>query len=189
MRGSSYLLGVASAFCGIFAAGNAHAMPEFSDGVQSTLVFFHVVGVIAFMGNIVVSAMWMKEARRTRNPRVIQSATHAVMRADRIFMLPGILLILVTGVLTTGQHGGFPGKAWIELALTLFIVSGVIWLTVLLRLERRMRAMADQAVKINAEPSPAFYTTLRRWSMWGGIATLLPFIALLLMVFKPALWR
>jgi hypothetical protein len=30
--------------------------------------------------------------------------------------------------------------------------------------------------------------TFRNWGIWGGIATVLPIISLLLMVFKPVLW-
>jgi len=189
MRGKSYLLGVIMTFSVVLGVTNAHAIPKFSEGVHSTFVFFHIVGVIIFMGNIVVSALWMKQAGRTREPRVLQSAARSVMRADRVFTMPGILLILITGILTTAPHGGFPGKAWIELALMLFILSGVIWVTALLRLQKRMVELADVSVKYRSELGEPFYRTLKRWSMWGGIATLLPFVALVLMIFKPTLWR
>jgi hypothetical protein len=51
-----------------------------------------------------------------------------------------------------------------------------------------MISLSGAAVESGGEVDGAFYTTLKSWNMWGGIATLLPFVSLILMVFKPALW-
>lgn len=44
-------------------------------------------------------------------------------------------------------------------------------------------AVADQGI-----PNP-LRKAIARWSMWGGIATLLPLLSLYLMVARPALWN
>jgi hypothetical protein len=36
--------------------------------------------------------------------------------------------------------------------------------------------------------SDRFYGVMRKWTIWGGVATLLPLVTLYLMVFKPRLW-
>ena len=157
--------------------------------VHMTMVFLHVLGAILFMGNIVVSAMWMAQAKRAQSAAVLQYASRSLMRADRMFTIPGIVLIVVPGILAMGRYGGFgAGAAWAELALALFIVSGLMWGFVLLRLQRRMIDLSTAAVEAGREVDPAFHDTLKKWNMWGGIATLLPFVALILMVYKPRLW-
>lgn len=159
-----------------------------SESVHTTMVCLHVLGVVLFLGNLIVSAMWMAQARRTRNAAVLHFAARSVMRADWLFTLPGIVLILSTGLLTVGKWGGFPNAAWAEVALALFVLSGVIWGAGLLRLQKRMIRMTAEAVESGGGLDEPILGVLRRWMMWGGIATLLPLAALVLMIFKPRLW-
>ncbi len=186
MRFSGLLMACAVAV--VVHASPAHAFPIFSSPVHKTLVLLHVFGAIIFMGNIIVSAMWMTGARRTGNAEVLYFASTNVSRADRMFTLPGIIMILVPGLMTVGPWGGFPGASWAELALALFIVSGVIWGALLVRLQRRMVELSRQAVVQKVALEDGYYDVLKRWMMFGGIATLLPVISLFLMVFKPRLW-
>jgi uncharacterized membrane protein len=172
----------------ILKAAPAFAWVEFAPHVHHTLVLLHIFGAIIFMGNLVVSAMWMNHARRTRDADVLYFASRLVIRADWVFTLPGFLMILVTGILALGPHGGFPNATWAELSLAVFILSGIIWTGVLVRLQRRMLQMSREAVELKLAVADRFYKVAARWMMWGGIATLLPFIALVLMVFKPKLW-
>lgn len=171
-----------------FAVTDAFAFVSLTEPVHRTLVFFHIVGAILFMGNIIVTAMWMSQARRTQNAQVLHFASRSVMRADTMFTIPGILLILVPGLLTVGPWGGFPGASWAELALALFLLAGVIWLAVLLRLQKRMVRLSQEAVESSSELGESFYRAASQWMMWGGIATLLPLATLYLMVYKPKLW-
>jgi uncharacterized membrane protein len=171
-----------------FAATDAFAFVSLTEPVHRTLVFFHLVGVILFMGNIIVTAMWMSQARRTQNAQVLHFASRSLMRSDTIFTVPGILLILVPGLLTVGPWGGFPGASWAELGLAFFLLSGLIWLIVLLRLQKRMVRLSQEAVESSSELGEPFYRAASQWMMWGGIATLLPMATLYLMVYKPKLW-
>jgi uncharacterized membrane protein len=161
---------------------------SFSTPVHQTFVFLHVFGAIIFMGNIIVTAMWMANAGKTRDANVIYYASRMVMRGDAIFTTPGVILIVGGGLLTVGPWGGFPGASWAELALASFILSGIIWGVVLLPLQKRMVRISREAVEMKIGLSDSYYGVLRKWTMWGGIATLLPMMALYLMVFKPQLW-
>jgi uncharacterized membrane protein len=189
MRCHSAAVGCLAGLAVLSAPVRAHAWVTLSGPMHTTMVFLHILGAVVFLGNIIVSAMWMAQARRKGDIVVLHFAARSVMRADWLFTLPGIVLILVTGLLALGRWGGFPGTAWVELALTLFIVSGVIWLAVLLRLQRQMVRLTAQAVSSGGTVDGRIENVLRRWMVWGGIATLLPLISLVLMVFKPALWR
>jgi uncharacterized membrane protein len=172
----------------LFEAANAHAWVAFTEPVHRTLAFFHVFGAIIFVGNIIVSASWMAQAKRSQSAEVLHFAARAVMRADWLFTLPGILLILVTGLLTIGPWGGFGKASWAELALALLVLAGLIWLVVLVRLQKRMIVMTRETIESAGALGESFHTTLRRWMVWGGVATLLPLVSLYLMVYKPKLW-
>jgi uncharacterized membrane protein len=169
-------------------ASSLHASNGPTAPVRQLFVFLHVFGAVIFMGNIIVTAMWMTQAKRTRDAAVLHFASQSVIRADWLFTLPGILLILISGLFILGPHGGFPGPSWVELALTLLILSGLIWVLVLIRLQRTMVRLSAEAMQQGFALSGEFTKTLGRWMMWGGIATLLPLVALYLMVFKPKLW-
>ena len=54
-------------------------------------------GAVVFLGNIIVTAAWMLMAERTRSVNVIHFSAKAVIRADLLFTLPGVLLVLMDG--------------------------------------------------------------------------------------------
>ena len=156
--------------------------------LHRVFVLLHIIGAIFFMGNIIVTAMWMNAAKRTRDVAVLHFASRAVQRADMMFTLPGIVLLLGTGLLTMGAWGGFGKAHWAEMGLALFILSWLIAGFVLVPAQHRMVRLTGEAVDLGIGLSDEFYATHKRWMVWGGIATLLPFITLYLMVFKPAMF-
>ena len=59
--------------------------------------FLHIAGAVVFLGNIIVTAAWMLMAERTRSVHVIHFSAKAVIRADLLFTLPGVFLVLMNG--------------------------------------------------------------------------------------------
>ncbi len=150
--------------------------------------FMHIAGAVVFLGNIIVTAAWMFMAGRTRNMNVIHFSAKAVIRADLLFTLPGILLIVINGfVMVVSSWGGwdaFHELSWITLALGLFIASGIIWVVALIPDQHRMAVYSDPSAYPDSPP-PQFFSALRRWYLWGTIAIALPLVSLYLMVNKP----
>ena len=136
--------------------------------------FLHIAGAVVFLGNVIVTAAWMLMAERTRSTSVIHFSAKAVIRADLLFTLPGVLLILLNGFAMVlarwGGWGALHQLSWITVALALFTASGVIWVGVLIPVQHRM----------------AVFSALRKWYIWGGLAIVLPICSLYLMVNKPA---
>ena len=149
----------------VLGATNAFAFVEFSPSMHKMLVFLHVFGAVIFLGNIIVSAMWMANAKKTMDTMVIHFAVRMVQRADMIFTVPGILLILVPGILTLGPWGGFGHASWAELALALFLVTGIIWAVILLPLQRRMIRVTSEAVELRIALADYFYAVFSRWAI------------------------
>ena len=150
-------------------------------------LFLHIGGAVIFLGNIIVTGAWMLMAERTQSPSVLHFSAKAVIRADFLFTLPGVLLVLLNGLfMASARWGGvFHDVTWVTVALALFTMSGIIWVGALLGLQHRMAVLS--APSGNADSlSPQFYFTLHKWYFWGALATILPLGSLYLMVVKPA---
>ncbi|HSM16442.1 MAG TPA: DUF2269 family protein [Gemmatimonadales bacterium] len=151
------------------------------------LRLLHIAGAVLFLGNIIVTGLWMASAERTGATAVLKFGVHAVNWMDVFFTAPGVILILVSGLPLASQGGGITRVPWILAALLLFVLSGVIWVGLLIPDQHRMIRLSDPVPPERALP-PAFFRCLHRWYVWGVVATVLPLISLFLMVFKPKLW-
>ena len=155
-------------------------------------LLLHILGAVVFVGNIIVTAAWMVLAERTRELRVIRFATRAVNRADLLFTGPGVALVLLNGLAIAADRWGgwanFYEHSWIALALALFAASGIVWVAFLMRYQTRMASLSSAAVEAGESLPQEFYNALRRWYVWGVIATALPVASLYLVVAKPEWW-
>ncbi len=155
-------------------------------------LLLHVGGVVVFLGNISVTAAWMLMAGRTKNRDVLHFAAKSVTRADLLFTLPGLLLVLLNGLaMAAARWGGWTGFheiSWITVSLMLFTISGLVWVGVLLRLQRRMLTLSGPSGRAGSPLPAEFFSALHQWYAWGTLATVLPIISLYLMVNKPTLW-
>jgi uncharacterized membrane protein len=145
----------------------------------------HLLGVVLFLGNIIVTAVWKALADQTREPRTIAYAQRLVTVTDWIFTLSGVVLILVGGYGMVASAGLYPlGQTWLVWGQGLFIASAIIWVLFLIPTQIAQARMAR--VFAQGGPIPESYWRLgRRWAIWGTIATLLPLANLYFMVFKP----
>lgn len=152
------------------------------------LKLLHLLAVVAFVGNIVTGVFWHKHALRTRDPRLIAHAMDGVIRSDRLFTMPGVVVIIASGVLAA-MRGGFPilGTGWILWALVLFGISGAVFMARLGPLQRRMRDFAGAGAAVGNFDLAAYERLSKQWDFWGAVATIAPLVALALMVLKPAI--
>jgi uncharacterized membrane protein len=114
----------------------------------------------------------------------LRFAAGALNWADVVFTAPGIFLLLVNGFILAYAAWGGLTQSWIIAALMLFILSGLIWAVFLIPLQARLIALSSSADALPA----TFFSALRRWYVWGTVATITPLVSLFLMVFKPQLW-
>lgn len=145
------------------------------------LKLLHVAGVVMFLGNITVGVFWKRYADRSRNPAIMAHTMDAIIKADRIFTIPGIVILLIGGI-GAAIVGGIPilSTGWILWSLVAFILSGVAF-GPLSRVQRQLFAAAGSS---NIQQ----YERLSSgWNLWGTIALVLPLIAFIFMILKPAL--
>jgi uncharacterized membrane protein len=151
---------------------------------QDAWLALHILGVVVFLGNIIVTAVWKGLADRTRDPRVVAYAQRLVTVTDIAFTATGAALIAVSGPVLADDFGGIGGQSWITWGFALFIASGVIWLAVLIPVQVLQARLARSFADGGAIPE-RYWTLARIWNVFGTIAVVLPLANLYFMVFKP----
>ncbi|MBD2867617.1 DUF2269 family protein [Paenibacillus arenilitoris] len=148
----------------------------------------HLVGVLLFAGNIITAAYWKVRADLSNDRAHIHHTVRGVMLADYVFTLPGLALIIVSGIAMAAREGiGLNGFNWLTASLILFGVTGAIWLAVLLPLQRAMirhSKVGPDGQAGDAGLSPEYRRASRLWAIFGIAATLLPLVILYLMIAK-----
>ncbi len=147
-------------------------------------VGLHVLGVVLFLGNLTVTAVWKVLADRTRQVDVIAYAQRLVAVTDIAFAAPGAILIAVSGGVLAGDVGGVTGPGWLTTGLILFALSGVIWLTILVPTQIRQTRLARR-LKQEATVPDQYWRLALPWYVFGSIATVLPLANVFIMTVKP----
>ncbi|MDQ0919666.1 putative membrane protein [Paenibacillus sp. V4I5] len=152
------------------------------------LLFLHVLGAVLFLGNIVTAAFWKVRAHYGKQDLMtIHLTVKNIMLADYVFTVPGILLLLIPGHMMAFQLGYSLGEwNWVTASLVLFSLSGVLWLAILLPLQRRMIRYSEESLRLG-EQTAAYRQVSRKWDIYGTIGTILPLISLILMIWKPGM--
>lgn len=151
------------------------------------LKLLHVTAVIAFLGNVTTGLFWHKHAERTRDAKLLAHTMDGIIRSDRIFTIPGVIVITVAG-LAAAIHKGYPiiGTPWILWTIVLFSFSGFAFSYRVAPLQKKLRAMAREGAETGAFDFARYHALARRWELWGGLALVTPLVGLVLMVLKPA---
>jgi uncharacterized membrane protein len=152
-----------------------------------TLKSLHIVSVVLFLGNIITGVFWKMHADRTGTLSARAQALDGIIQSDRWFTMPGVLLIIATGVgLALVGHLPMLRTFWIVASIALFGVSGAAFSMRVAPLQKRLLANVRAGLAGNWNESE-YHALSRAWTLWGTIATLAPLIAVFLMVMKPAI--
>lgn len=144
----------------------------------------HLLGVVMFLGNIIVTGWWKFMADRTRNPQIIAFAQRQVTLTDYVFTAGGVFILTLAAYANAGIHHLDFSAKWLSYGQILFILSGLIWVFVLIPLQIKQAKMS-RAFSEGAAIPEHFWKLSKAWYTWGTLATVLPLVNLYWMVFKP----
>jgi uncharacterized membrane protein len=150
------------------------------------LKLLHVASVVIFLGNIITGLFWHSHAARTRDRSLVAHAMSGIIRSDALFTLPGVFLIIATG-LATAVIGKLPivRTPWIMWSLVLFAISGVIFMARVAPLQRQLKQLAERGGEDALFDWKHYDALARRWELWGALALITPLAAMALMILKP----
>jgi uncharacterized membrane protein len=144
----------------------------------------HILGVVIFLGNIIVTGVWKYRADVTSRPEVIAFAQRLVSLTDWIFTFGGIVLILIGGFgMVHVAQLDISQTRWIQYGLAFFGVSGVIWVLILIPIQV-MQARLARGFETGGVIPERYWRLNRQWYIWGFIATVLPLLNIYVMVQK-----
>lgn len=151
------------------------------------LKVLHVASVVVFLGNITTGLFWANHAHNSRDFKLIASTFDGIIRSDRRFTAPGVLGILITG-LVAAIVAGIPilSTGWIFWPIVLFSISGLVFGVWVAPLQRKILNLVRNTD--STEVAWQVYMELyKRWELWGLVALITPVAAMVIMVLKPAL--
>ncbi len=150
--------------------------------VYNVWKLLHVLSVIIFLGNITFGIYWKVQADKSKDRLKIAEAFGTIIKADRIFTVPSVTAIFIFGVGTAMQGNlSLIETGWIFWSIILLIISAYTFMTKVVPLQKKIFALASNEEKFKWD----VYTGLsKKWNFWGTIATVTPYMAVVLMVLK-----
>ena len=151
------------------------------------LKVIHVSAVVIFLGNIITGLFWMRHAKRSGDLQLISHTMKGIIRSDRWFTIPGVIVILIGGF-SSAIYAGIPilRTGWIFWSIVLFTVSGIVFSVKLIPLQQQIYKMTGNAAddKTNSFVWNEFEKKFNQWELWGAVALFAPLAALVLMILK-----
>lgn len=146
--------------------------------------FLHILGVVLLIGNVTVTAVWKVFADRTGQAQTVAFAQRLVTLTDWSLTGAGIVLIMVGGYgMGLLADMDLVSVDWLVWGQALFILSGGIWLVVLVPIQSKQSRMARQFGPETVIPD-VYWGLGRQW-LWWGIAATVPLVgALAVMIVK-----
>lgn len=150
-----------------------------------TAKFIHILGVVVLVGNVTATAMWKFFADRSGDPAIIGFSQRLITLTDWSLTVWGVILTVVGGY-TAAAIGRMDllSDRWLVIGQMLLVLSGVMWLAILVPLQRRMARMARQFKSGTSIPDEYFVAS-RAWLAVGVAATVPLIAAMWVMVMKP----
>lgn len=145
--------------------------------------FLHLTGVVMLMGNVTVTAIWKFYADRDGRPSVMAFAQKLVTYTDWSMTVWGAGLTMLGGyamALSARMPLTLPWLLWSQL---LFLISGLIWLLVLVPIQVKQARLARTFAPHDV--GDEYRALSRRWLVWGLISTGPLVAATWLMITKP----
>jgi uncharacterized membrane protein len=152
----------------------------------AVIKWLHVLSSVLLVGTGFGTAYFMFFANRSGSVAAQAVVSRLVVRADLWFTTPAGVVQPLSGIALASLAGWPLSTPWIALSLLLYGVALVCWLPVL-RLQLRMRDMAQTAHSVGQALPPQYAALARRWELLGYPAFASMVAVFYLMVVKPSL--
>jgi uncharacterized membrane protein len=151
--------------------------------VYLILVLIHVIAVVIFLGNITIAPFWKANAEKKKDRLLILNTWEGIIRADKMFTMPGVILLLIFGI-GGALHGGFNliSTGWIFWSIVLYVFSGAAFMVRVVPIQKKIVVLAKDESNFSWDD---YYKLAKQWDIWSSVATITPWIAVILMVIKP----
>ena len=145
----------------------------------------HLIAVILFLGNIITGLFWMHIAVKTKDLKIINFTMKGIIKADRYFTIPGVIIITAGGFLAA-IYGHLPilKTGWILWSIIMFSISGLAFSFKLAPLQKKIYKLTLNNETATDFDWHNFNKVFFQWDLWGFIALVTPLAAFVMMTLK-----
>ncbi len=142
----------------------------------------HVLFVIIFLGNITLSIFWKMQADKSKDRLRIAYTFKNIIKADRIFTMPSVTFLIIFGMgAAMTRNYSLIETSWIFWSIILIIISAYAFMTKVVPIQKKILALANNEDKFSFDE---YGKLSKKWNIWGTVAVITPYIAVLFMVLK-----
>ena len=151
----------------------------------SYLKLIHLIAVMLFLGNIITGLFWMHIAVKTKDLKIINFTMKGIIKADRYFTIPGVIIITAGGFLAA-IYGHLPilKTGWIFWSIIMFSISGLAFSFKLAPLQKKIYNLTLNNETATDFDWHNFSKVFFQWDLWGFIALVTPLAAFVMMTLK-----
>ena len=153
--------------------------------IKTILVVLHVVASVVFLGNIMFAFFWKITANRNGNTNVVKFGQKQLAWTDSVFTTSSTTVIALTGyslAKVTGTH--IFTTPWLLWSQIFFYGSAAIWLLLLAPIQVKQLLLLKPLDSDDQLPDQ-YWSLSKKWNVLWIIATILPFLAYVLMIVRP----
>ena len=150
--------------------------------VYLILKLIHIIAAVIFLGNITLAPFWKKRAEESKDRIKLAHTFKNIIMADRYFTMPGVTVLIIIGI-GGALHGGFNliETGWIFWSIILILISSAAFMAKVVPLQKKIFALTNDENKFSWDE---YKKLAKQWSIWGWLATITPWIALIMMVMR-----
>lgn len=146
-----------------------------------THLLLHLIGVILFMGNMVIGPVWFLFAWYSGKRELLSFSGKLLALTDSWITIPGMYLCILNGLCLAPVFGGMHAQPWMHQSLLLLFVMWFLTPAVIWTQEKML-----QSIEMEPYNSGVFKKYMFLWSLWGSLVMLPPSLIFYLMIAKQA---
>ena len=146
-----------------------------------TVKIIHLAGLILFFGNMIAGPVWLLVAWYSGDMPLIRYAFRLLRLTDLWLTIPGIDLMVLSGISLASIYGGVTEQSWLYQSMLAMLALWILALPVIYfqeKIYRQLENPATMAVDLKKN--------VNRWGIWGSMVMLPAVLVFCYMVFKPA---
>lgn len=161
-------------------------LSEFSGALKFGLLLsyqwhkiLHILGVVLFMGNMIVGPVWFLFAYYSGDRSLLKFANRLLQLTDLYLTVPGVALTVLNGLCLASVYGGTKQQPWLFYSTILLFVMWALSIPLIYLQEKMYSAIdnePDNTTKLNK--------LLVGWGILGTVVMIPPTIIFYLMVVK-----
>ncbi len=138
----------------------------------------HIIGVVLFMGNMIVGPVWFMYAYFSKDKVLLKFAGKLLELTDLYLTVPGIALTVLNGLFLASVFGGSKQQPWLFYSNLLLFAMWALSIPLIWIQEKMYQSIDKEAA------SNTIRTLFIRWGILGTIVMIPPSVIFYLMIVK-----